>query len=145
MKLGHIEADGESALGTSLVTAGGKWTWINLWAGWCGPCKEEMPLLKGWENKLASRLRVAYVSIDDDERLSKRFLNEQPKGGVRQSYALADLESRKEWLAALGVGDVPKLPLHVLLNPAGTVSCVIEGAIEASDLPQVEALVASGG
>ena len=90
---------------------------------------------------LASKLRVAYVSIDDDERLSKRFLNEQPKTGVRQSYFLKNQTTRKEWLEALGFSDVPKLPLHVLLDPTGVVSCVIEGAIDANDFAQVEALV----
>jgi thiol-disulfide isomerase/thioredoxin len=140
-KLDHIEADGETALGEAITTANGKWTWVNLWAGWCQPCKEEMPLLKEWETKLASKLRVAYVSIDDDERLSKRFLNEQPKTGVRQSYFLKKQETRKEWLEALGFSDVPKLPLHILLDPTGAVSCVIEGAIDANDFAQVEALV----
>lgn len=140
-KLDHIEADGESGLGESIATGSGKWTWVNLWAGWCQPCKEEMPLLKEWETKLASKLRVAYVSIDDDERLSKRFLNEQPKTGVRQSYFLKNQDTRKEWLEALGFSDVPKLPLHVLLDPSGAVSCVIEGAIDQNDFAQVEALV----
>jgi len=143
-KLDHIEADGEAALGEAISTGGGKWTWVNLWAGWCAPCKEEMPLLKEWETKLGAKLRVAYVSIDDDERLSKRFLNEQPKGGVRQSYFLKNPDTRKTWLEALGFSDVPKLPLHILIDPSGVVSCVIEGAIEANDFPQVEAVVSKG-
>ena len=26
----------------SLPIAGGKWTWLNFWAAWCAPCKEEI-------------------------------------------------------------------------------------------------------
>jgi thiol-disulfide isomerase/thioredoxin len=138
--VGTIAADGESSLPDRIET-GGRWTWVNLWAGWCGPCKEEMPVLRAWEERLGGLLRVAFVSIDDDERLSKRFLDGQPKGGVRRSYHLGELETRKKWLSAIGLEEVSTLPVHVLVDPEGAVRCVIKGAIEPQDLPGVEAFL----
>ncbi len=142
--MGRIEASGSPALSSKIPTGEGKWTWVNLWAAWCGPCKEEMPVLKAWESRLGDLLRVAFVSIDDDERLSRRFLDSQPQGGVRASYHLGELEARKAWLDAIALGELSKLPVHVLVDPQGVVRCVIDGAIETQDLPAIEAFLRKG-
>jgi thiol-disulfide isomerase/thioredoxin len=139
--MGHVEAPNEPALGEELPTGDGKWTWINVWAGWCEPCIEEIPMLKTWETKLAERLRVVFVSIDDDPRLAERFLKSQPKDGVRRSYQLVDLERRKTWLSSVGLGDNAKLPVQILLDPAGGIRCISQGLVFPSDLPEIEALV----
>ena len=49
----RVAAKGASEIPAQLAV-GGAWTWINFWAAWCVPCKEEMPRLMGWEKKLAA-------------------------------------------------------------------------------------------
>lgn len=139
-KLSSLQAEGETPLGDALPTGDGKWTWINVWAGWCEPCVEEIPLLREWEEKLKSKLRVAFVSFDDDPRVAVRFLSSQPKGGVRRSYHLEDMNARRAWLDSMGA-TASTLPLQVLLDPEGGVRCVANGSIKPADFAEIQALV----
>jgi thiol-disulfide isomerase/thioredoxin len=50
---------------------------VNVWATWCGPCREEFPDLLRLERELRDRgLRVVLVSADFDDQLPavRRFL-----------------------------------------------------------------------
>ena len=121
----------------------GKWVWINLWAAWCAPCKEEMPRIVAWQEKLRAAgvlIDLAFVSLDDDERQTHRFLDAQPPGGVRATYFLPEGE-RPAWLAALGLKGSTQLPVQTLVAPSGQVACVIEGAVEDRDYPAIAAFV----
>jgi len=141
VKFGHVEATGETALGDALETGKGLWTWVNLWAGWCGPCKEEMPMLRQWESLLKTKLRVDFVSVDEDPRLSVRFLNTQPAGGLRATHHLAEGDAKKQWLESAGIGEISKLPMHILVDPEGAIRCVITGEVDAADFDQVKAFI----
>lgn len=136
-----VSRAGEPEPPPSLEVAGGKWTWINFWAAWCVPCKQEIPLLREWEAALGSKLRLQFVSLDDDERQLREFLKAQPASGVKGTYWLRDGKERQEWLTAVGMDADPQLPAHVLVDPTGHVRCTIEGAVEPSDLPRVKQLV----
>ena len=138
-----MEAPGAAPLADRIPT-GGRWTWVNLWAAWCKPCKEEIPLLKTWEGQLAQAgapIHLAFLSLDDDERQARRFLESQPANGLRASWWLQEGKGRTAWLEALRLKSEPQLPVHILLDPQGAVRCVIEGAIEAGDYEAVRALV----
>lgn len=126
----------------SLDTGGGRWTWINFFAAWCAPCKEEIPVLRAWEQKLAAGLRVRFISLDDDERQLGRFLGEQPAAGVRSALWLKPGNHRDSFLQGLKLPDSPSLPAHALVDPQGRVRCAFEGVISEADYPQVEAIVA---
>jgi thiol-disulfide isomerase/thioredoxin len=137
-------AAGGGALPASVPFGVGKWVWVNLWAAWCVPCKEEMPRLIEWQKKLSASgvmLDLAFVSIDDDERQLERFLEGQQAGGVKSSYWLPEGGARSSWMSALGLKETPDLPAHALVAPSGQVTCVIQGAVEERDYPAVAAFL----
>ncbi|HOU94248.1 MAG TPA: TlpA disulfide reductase family protein [Polyangiaceae bacterium] len=142
-KFAREAAPGASPVAEALPV-GGQWTWLNFWAAWCVPCKEEIPRLLAWEQKLNAAgisFQVAFVSLDDDARQLRAFLAEQPPTGLRATYWLDDLDRRKEWLEKVGVGGDPELPEHLLIDPKGKIRCVIEGAVEDADYDRVRQLV----
>lgn len=141
VKLGHLEATGETAEPDRIATVSGRWTWVNFWAGWCGPCREEMPRLRAFESR-STNVHVAFVSLDDDERQAKQFLDTQPATGLRRSHWLADDKAREAFFTALRVESIPTLPMHLLFGPDGKLRCRIDGAVEDVDLPSLEKVFA---
>ncbi len=143
-KLERLEAAGAPALGDR-PAVGGRWLWVNLWAAWCGPCKEEIPRLRSWEAKLASLgtpVSLAFITLDDDERQARRFLEAQPAAGLRASFWLPEGKARAGWLETFKVRDPPQLPMHFFFDPQGALRCQVAGAVEDADFEQVRALVA---
>jgi thiol-disulfide isomerase/thioredoxin len=58
----------------------GKIILLNFWATWCGPCREEMPLLDRVGSVWAGKgLQVVGVAIDDPEAV-RRYLKDNPVG-----------------------------------------------------------------
>ncbi len=137
-------APGESNLPSAPGFAKGSWTWVNFWAAWCGPCKEEIPRLKSWEKSLSSegqRFRVAFVSMDDDERQLGAFLAAQSPAGLRRSYWLREGKERADWVSEVGLSVTAQLPAHVLFDPKGRLRCRIDGAIDDRDLDTLRRLL----
>jgi thiol-disulfide isomerase/thioredoxin len=133
-----------SALPESLAVGSGKWTWVNFWAAWCAPCKEEIPRLLGFEQKLGSSgagFRLSFVSLDDDERQLDDFLDTQPTGGLHASYWLKEGNEREDWLKAAGQSPDAPLPFHLLVDPKGKIRCAIQGAIEDGDFAEISRIV----
>jgi thiol-disulfide isomerase/thioredoxin len=133
------------ALPEMLAVASGKWTWVNFWAAWCAPCKEEIPRLLGFEKKLGAAsapFRLSFVSLDDDERQLSDFLDGQPDAGLHASYWLKEGSEREDWLKAAGQSPDAPLPFHVLVDPKGKIRCSISGAIEDGDYAEIAAIVA---
>ena len=92
---------------------------INFWATWCGPCRQEMPLL----NELYGRYqRVGFnllgVNIDDDSRRAMAMVNEL---GIKFPV-LFDEDKKVSKLY-----EVEAMPLTLLLDREGTVRHVHHG------------------
>jgi thiol-disulfide isomerase/thioredoxin len=120
------------------LASGRRWTWINFWAAWCVPCKEELPMLLEWQSRLGSKLSFAFISLDDDERQLREFLERQPPTGLTNTYWLPDGELRQAWLELLGMNVEPELPLQLLIDPNGMLRCRVEGAVEPRDREALE-------
>jgi len=137
-------SDGLSPLTERIPAGNGQWTWVNLWAAWCVPCKQEIPLLRSWEQKLKAGphpLQLVFISLDDDERQLVAFMNAQPSTGIKASYWLREGNERVDWLKDLRVDPDTQLPGHFLIDPQGVVRCFISGAVEPDDFPRLQQIL----
>ncbi len=144
-RLSRAAANDASELPEALPVGSGKWTWVNFWAAWCAPCKEEIPRLLGFEKRLAAAaapFRLSFVSLDDDARQLRDFLDTQPASGLHASYWLKEGSEREDWLKSAGQSLDAPLPFHLLIDPRGKIRCAIQGAVEDADYSAISAIVA---
>jgi thiol-disulfide isomerase/thioredoxin len=144
LALSQAAAAGSAALPAALPVHDGVWTWLNFWAAWCVPCKEEIPRLKAWEAKLnasGKSFQVVFVTLDDDPRQLQDFLNGQPPGGLRATYWLKEGKEREDWLKSAELSSDPSLPMHLIVDGRGKARCTIDGAVEDRDFDQLTALI----
>ena len=126
-----------------LVGPPNAWTWVSLWAAWCKPCKEEMPLLSSWAADVRKRggaLRVLFLSIDDDERQLNRYIEGDGAGLVGEFVWLKDEAARARYYSALGISNPPTLPVQAILDPSGLLRCVRVGSISRHELDEAAKL-----
>jgi len=46
---------------------------VDLWAPWCGPCRQIAPALETLSREFAGRIKVVKVNVDDSPGLAQRF------------------------------------------------------------------------
>ncbi|OLT41765.1 thiol-disulfide isomerase [Saccharomonospora sp. CUA-673] len=109
VRVACLGAPGTVDLGTALA---GKTTLLNLWASWCGPCREEMPVLARYAKRPDS-VDVLGVTVQDRASSALEFMAE-----VGVNYpSLYDGDRRVQ--RALRIP--PLLPVNYLVRPDGSV------------------------
>ena len=105
----------------------GKRVLLNFWATWCGPCRDEMPLLDHARSQYPG-LEIVGVAVDDPEAVVD-YLKDSP---VRYPILVAEDATRSP---ALLYGDTREvLPYSVLIAPDGTVLAQRAGSFTAGSL-----------
>lgn len=51
---------------------------VNVWASWCGPCREEFPVLQKLSARYGKEVAFLGVNSEDSDDLASRFLREEP-------------------------------------------------------------------
>jgi peroxiredoxin len=52
---------------------------LNFWASWCGPCRQEMPLLEKLQQRYSSLgFTVLGVNVEEDSSIAKTLLKDIP-------------------------------------------------------------------
>ncbi|RED22109.1 thiol-disulfide isomerase/thioredoxin [Flavobacterium cutihirudinis] len=103
---------------TSLENLKGKYIYIDLWATWCGPCREEIPFLQKVEEQYKGKnIEFVSISIDalKDQPKWSKFVIEKQLGGIQ---LLAENEWESKFVKDYGVWGVPTF---ILLDPNGNI------------------------
>lgn len=121
------------------------WRWINVWATWCRPCVEELPLLDGLRARFAADhlpLQLQFLSVDAGAEEVDAFRKAHPN--TPASLRIKDAGTLAQWLGAIGLDASTALPIHLFVDGEGKIRCVRMGAVEASHYDTVRGMVRAG-
>ncbi|WP_423818618.1 TlpA disulfide reductase family protein [Salinimicrobium sp. TIG7-5_MAKvit] len=102
----------------TLTSFQGKYTYIDLWATWCGPCIKEIPSLQKLEKEYSDRnIQFVSVSIDEEKDLEKwkRFVREKNLTGHQ---LIADKFADSILATTFNIKNIPRF---LLLDPEGKI------------------------
>ncbi len=85
----------------------GKFTYIDVWATWCGPCKKEIPFMEKTVERFKGNDKVQFISIsvDEDVKAWKAMIEkDQPQW---PQYNVNG-ETAKKFMADWGITGIPR-------------------------------------
>ncbi len=121
------------------------WRWINVWATWCRPCVDEMPMLDGLRPRFTADhlpLELEFVSVDAGAAEVDEFMASHPN--TPASHRIKDAATLPQWLGELGLDASSALPIHLFVDGDQKVRCVRMGAVDLSHYETVRGMVRAG-
>lgn len=102
----------------SLESLKGKYVFIDVWATWCGPCREDLPFLQKIEEQFQSK-NIVFVGISIDnvkDRIKwSNLVNEKQLGRIQ---LLADNEFDSQFIKSYAINSIPR---YILLDINGNI------------------------
>jgi len=108
----------------------GKVVLLDVWASWCAPCKQELPMLDDMAERLHARgVEIVAVSIDDNREDAEVFLRSRPGWTLRLAHDPEGKVPRRL--------QPPKMPSSYIVDRRGVIRQVNAG-FERGDAQRIE-------
>ncbi|HEX4405077.1 MAG TPA: TlpA disulfide reductase family protein [Polyangia bacterium] len=125
-----IRVESMSGKALALEDYRGKVVLLDVWASWCGPCKQELPMLDDMAKRLrGDGIEVLAVSVDQERANVVKFLKARPRWSLTIAHdpkgEIADRLSPE------------KMPTSYVIDREGVVRYVNSG-FEPSDAAVIE-------
>jgi peroxiredoxin len=109
----------QSGKPVALTQFKGQVVMLNFWASWCGPCRQEMPLLDGIYKKYSKLgFTMLGINVEPDSKAANEWLRQTPV----TFPILYDTDSKVSKLYG-----VSGMPSTVILDRKGTVRMIHRG------------------
>lgn len=121
-----LDTDGKEVKLSGLLDSN-KYTLIDFWASWCGPCRAAIPHVKELHKKYSDKLNVLSVSLDSDEKPWRKAMEKEQ---MEWKQLWADKERVN------GVQDpyqIKGIPFLLVIDPSGKIAFAGHGPDELSD------------
>ncbi|HEX5762994.1 MAG TPA: TlpA disulfide reductase family protein [Solirubrobacterales bacterium] len=106
----------------SIADYRGRWVLVNLWASWCGPCREEAPELERFWRRFRERgVTVLGIDVQDNSDDATAFVREF---GLTYPQLRSVGEERSEAFGSTGV------PENFLVDPRGRLALIWRGPVD---------------
>ncbi len=103
---------------TSLESLKGKYIYIDVWATWCGPCRQEIPSLEKVEEQFQGK-NIVFVSISIDKNKDRekwsKLITEKKMSGIQ---LLADNEFDSKFIKEYNIQGIPRF---ILIDTKGNI------------------------
>jgi len=103
---------------TSLENLKGKYVYIDVWATWCGPCRQEIPSLEKVEEQFQGK-NIVFVSISIDNTKNREkwsnLVTEKEMSGIQ---LLADKEFDSKFIKEYNILGIPRF---ILIDTNGNI------------------------
>jgi thiol-disulfide isomerase/thioredoxin len=97
----------------SMPALKGKVVFLNFWATWCGPCRQEIPELIALQSRYKDKLLV--VGASEDEAPPAQVANFVKQMGINYPVIMSSPQLEQEY------GGVPALPTSFVIDERGSV------------------------
>lgn len=92
----------------------GKYTLVDFWASWCGPCRREIPNIKGLYDKYKDKMNFVGVAVWDDPDDTKKAIEQ-----LKMPWPI--MEGGKNWQEPTDLYGVNGIPHIMLIDPDGKI------------------------
>jgi len=104
---------------TSIDELKGKYLYIDIWATWCGPCKDEFPSFKKLEKKYHGIDYLDFVSISiDNIKDREKWIEMVNNEGLSGTHLLADKDWKSQYVIDNMI-DKSGIPRYIIVDPKG--------------------------
>jgi thiol-disulfide isomerase/thioredoxin len=125
----------------SLAASRGQVVFVNFWATWCPPCRDEMPSMVALGQDLASRypgqFKMIAVTVDEDLADVRSYFAAPPFSGPPGAMTIAhdadQAVTRAYYLQARGFVPDLKFPETYIVDKAGRLVAFVVGPRDWSD------------
>ncbi len=111
---------------TSLKDLRGNYVYIDVWATWCGPCKQQIPYLKKLEEEFKNKpIKFVSISVDDARRNGgsrkkaeekwRKFVKDNKLGGIQ---LFSDAGWQATFIKKYGIRGIPRF---ILIDKEGKI------------------------
>ncbi|HEX2137551.1 MAG TPA: DsbE family thiol:disulfide interchange protein [Microvirga sp.] len=130
-----LAARGQPVPGLGSEDLKGRVTVVNVWASWCGPCREEHPLLVDLARDPS--VRVVGINYKDNPENARRFL-----GALGNPFAAVGVDPSGRAAIDWGVYGVPET---FVIGPDGTIRHKHIGPLTPEAMPGFRAALRQAG
>lgn len=96
----------------------GEYVLLNFWGTWCGPCKEDHPLLKNLYKKYGKKVNFIGLAVDHDIERVVEYIEEEGLDWQNIFISIRDLYNEQSLPVQF---NITGYPTYLLIDPKGKI------------------------